>query len=75
MAGWVCTGVMEDHPFQQPGHTLSMEEEIKQKSNLTVSGLNAHICSLYTCLISILIGILVKKGRRSTEDSRDENKK
>lgn len=33
-----------------------MEEEIKQKSHLTLSVLNTQACSLYTCVIPTLIG-------------------
>lgn len=39
-----------------------MKEEIKQKSNLTLSVLNTQVCSLYTCVISILIGSTCEKG-------------
>lgn len=62
-----CLGVYRGngrHPFWQPGHTLFMEEEIKQKTNLTVSGLNTQVCSLYACVIPILIGSTCEKGEK-----------
>ena len=48
MPVWVCTGRMEDIHSQILGPHYSWKGEIKQKRNLTLSGLNSQVCNLST---------------------------